>query len=70
MGDWVDVASSNLVRCRYDDANTVLEIEFKGGRIYQYFDVPQNTFEGLVQAPSKGKFFNEMIKNSFRYARV
>ncbi len=70
MGDWVDVASSNLERCRYDDKNTILEIEFKGGRIYQYFDVPQGIYDGLLHAPSKGQFFNEMIKNSFRYARV
>ena len=70
MKDWIDVASSNLVRCRYDEGNTLLEIEFKGGRVYQYFDVPIHVYEGLLGSHSKGEFFNEMIKSSYRYARV
>jgi hypothetical protein len=68
--DWIPVSSSSLLRVRYDDDTSTLEIEFQGGRIYQYFDVPKSVFEGLLAAGSHGKFFHEQIKGHFRYARV
>lgn len=68
--DWIPVVSSNLVRIRYDVGTLTLEIEFQGGRVYQYFDVPVHIFEGLESAESCGKYFNEQIKGHYRYARV
>ena len=67
---WIDVNSSTLLRIRYDEKTSTLEIEFKGGRVYQYFDVPKPIFEALLQAGSKGEFFHGQIKGQFRYARV
>ncbi|MBW1715313.1 MAG: KTSC domain-containing protein [Deltaproteobacteria bacterium] len=68
--DWIPVDSSNLARIRYDENTMTLEIEFKGGRVYQYFDVPAQVFEELRSVDSHGKFFNEHIKGHYRYARV
>jgi hypothetical protein len=69
--DWISVDSSNLARIRYDENTMTLEIEFMGGRVYQYFDVPVQVFEGLRKAvDSHGKYFNENIKGYYRYARV
>ena len=67
---WINVSSTNLSRIRYDDSKNILEIEFEGGRVYQFFDVPKQVFEGLLNAESKGKFFREQIKGHYRYARV
>ena len=36
----IAVESSNLASIGYDEASMVLEVEFKHGGIYQYFDVP------------------------------
>lgn len=68
--NWINVTSSNLSRIRYDERTSTLEIEFNGGRVYQYFDVPLQIFEGLRDADSHGKFFHAQIKGHFRYARV
>lgn len=68
--NWIPVESTNLSRIRYDENTLTLEIEFHGGRVYQYFDVPSHIFEGLKAADSHGRFFNEQIKGHFRYARV
>jgi len=69
--NWITVESTNLSRIRYDENTLTLEIEFHGGRVYQYFDVPSHVFEGLKTAyDSHGKFFNEHIKGYYRYARV
>ena len=69
--NWIPVDSSNLARIRYDENTMTLEIEFMGGRVYQYFDVPVQVFEGLRDAgDSHGKYFNQHIKGHYRYARV
>lgn len=68
--NWIPVTSSSLINVRYDETSQTLEIEFKGGRIYQYFDVPIQIFEGLIHADSKGTFFHSNIKGHYRYVRV
>ena len=59
------VASSNLVSVGYDPNSKTLEIEFKQGRVYQYFGVPAYIFRGLMQASSKGEYFHAYIKDRY-----
>ena len=35
--------SSSLARFRYEADSATLEIEFKNGNVYQYFDVPEGS---------------------------
>ena len=63
-------ASSNLESVGYDDRTQTLEVQFVNGRIYQYYGVPSNMHEQLMQAPSKGRFFNTYIRNSYAFSRV
>jgi hypothetical protein len=62
------VQSSSLHSVGYE--NGVLEIQFQGGGVYRYFDVPDRIHQALLAAPSKGRFFNETIRDAYRYARV
>jgi len=64
------VSSSNLVSVGYDPSTRTLEIEFKKGRVYQYSNVPQDVYEGLMSAPSHGKYHHRHIKNRYSYSRV
>ncbi len=64
------VASSNISSVGYDPATETLEIEFLSGAIYQYYNVPQNIYDQLMQAGSKGRFLNTYIKNAYAYSRV
>lgn len=63
-------SSSLVASMGYDDAANTLEVEFRNGAIYQYYGVPQNMYEQLLQAPSKGQFINTYIKNAYAYSRV
>ncbi|MBI5374534.1 MAG: KTSC domain-containing protein [Candidatus Schekmanbacteria bacterium] len=56
------VSSSNLASVGYDPVNFILEIEFHNGGIYQYFNVPESEFNGLMGAESHGKYFDGYIK--------
>ncbi|HTV42293.1 MAG TPA: KTSC domain-containing protein [Candidatus Sulfotelmatobacter sp.] len=68
---WIDTPeSSNISRFRHDDTNQVLEVEFKTGGVYQYFDVPEIIFEQMQSASSKGQFLAQSVKGHYRYARM
>ena len=54
----------------YDQKSRTLEIEFEGGAVYEYFNVPRTTYDGLMAASSHGKYFHRWIKDQFRYRRI
>lgn len=65
------VSSSNIASIGYDTIAMILEVEFLDGSIYQYFDVPETLYEGLMTAESHGKYLYEYIKKGgYRYERI
>ncbi len=68
--DRVPVSSTNLVSVGYDSDSQTLEIEFKGNSVYQYFGVPPHIYEELVNAPSKGSYHHQHIKDVYPYAKT
>lgn len=64
------VSSSNLNSVGYDEQSMTLEVEFKDGSLYQYFDVPVAAHQELLGAGSVGRYFAQNIRNSFRYSRL
>ena len=44
-----------------------LLVEFNNGALYEYSNVPRHIVDALLNAPSKGKFFNEAIRGHFPY---
>lgn len=64
------VTSSNLHSVGYDPTTMTLEIQFNSGWVYQYFDVPQVIYNGLMSASSHGSYFAAVIKDRFRFSRV
>lgn len=66
----IHVTSSNLRSVGYDPETRVLEIEFNSGDIYQYYNVPQKEYVGLMNAGSHGKYFQANIKNAYQCRKV
>jgi hypothetical protein len=64
------VSSNNLRSVGYDLETQTLEISFKSGGIYQYYYVPENIYQSLMTAVSKGKYFAAYIKNKYRHRRI
>jgi hypothetical protein len=58
------VESSNIASIGYDAENEILEIEFNHDLIYQYFDVPENVYDELINANSHGQYFDRNIKKA------
>ena len=68
--DRTPVSSSNLASIGYDPSTKTLEIEFNDGALYQYDDVPESEYTGLMGASSHGKYFHRNIKSRYRYRRI
>ena len=64
------VASTTLATVAFDEADEILQLEFRSCEVYQYFEVPAEVHQGLLRAPSKGRYFNGEIRGRFRHARV
>lgn len=64
------VDSSTILSIGYEPTSSTLEIEFKNGGIYQYFNVPDPIYQQLIASDSKGKFLHAYIKPAYPYSRV
>lgn len=70
MIEMFPVDSSNIQSIGYDTDSETLQVEFNGGSLYQYFDVPEHIYENFLQADSQGVFLHTHIKGQYRYSRV
>jgi hypothetical protein len=65
------VNSSNLASVGYDEERSTLEVEFRSGLVYHFYNVPAYRFSGLMRASSVGGYFDSYIrKRSYRYRQV
>ena len=65
------VDSSMIASIGYDQSSGTVEVEFRSsGQVWQYYDVPEPTYNDVRAAGSLGIAFNAMIKSHFREARV
>jgi hypothetical protein len=64
------VDSSTIISIGYDNQSETLEVEFKSGGVYQYYNVPETIHQQLMESSSKGSFLHANIKPSFSYSRV
>ena len=60
-----NVPSTVIESTRYDEASNTLDIVFRSGRVYRYFAVPATVYRELQAAPSKGQFFNTVIRPTY-----
>jgi KTSC domain len=64
----VPIESSSIDSIGYE--KNVLEVRFRNGGLYQYFDVPEQMLALLMQADSKGRFFNQHIRGAYPSTRL
>ena len=60
-------SSSAIERADYRIAERTLDIWYRGGDRYRYFDVPEAVYDGLCDADSAGEFVNAHIKPVYRF---
>ncbi len=69
MVDMHFVDSSNIEAIGYDPASQELHVRFLSGTEYVYHGVPQEVYDELMAAPSKGSFLNRAVKSNYQYSQ-
>ncbi len=64
------VESTTLTSAGHDVRAAILELQFRNGAVYQYFDVPAGVYRDLLGAPSKGRYFNRNIRGRYPYQLI
>lgn len=55
---------------QFNDGKPRLDITFKSGGKYRYFDVPLSVFNGFANADSHGKYFQTNIRGQFKFEKI
>lgn len=66
----VPLASSLLAWVGYDAARRQLQVQFRSGERYLYFQVAPTCYRQLLAAESKGAYFNHQIRNCFPFQHL
>jgi len=67
----IPVQSTNLASVGYEIGTATMEVEFLNGSVYQYFGVSESVYDGLLNAPSKGSYFDQFVKKAgYTYAKI
>lgn len=66
----LEVDSSLLKWVDYFPDEHRLQLGFRSGEVWDYFDVPEATHRGLLEAESKGGYFNRHIRKTFQEQHV
>ena len=66
--------STSIHKVDYNEAEKSLDIEFRSGNVYRYYDVPVRlwkVFQLYIECEgSPGSFFNEYIKGQFTSEKI
>lgn len=66
----IPVKSKSVASVGYDSRARVLEVEYHGGKVYDYLKVPPLIYDELMAAESKGRFVNYVVKQLYDYRPV
>lgn len=66
----ISVSSSHLRSVGYEPDSSTLEIKFRGGGFYRYYNVPLSVYNGLMAASSHGRYLHRHIKGRYQYRKI
>jgi hypothetical protein len=69
--EMITVSSTNLSSVGYEEESLTLRVEFLNGTSYEYYNVPKEVFEELLNSSSKGQYLNSNIKKGgYPYSKL
>jgi hypothetical protein len=57
----IPLESVDIVAVGYDTSGRILEVELKSGASFEYYDVPPEVYDGLINAQTPYHFFKKRI---------
>ncbi len=62
--------STVILKSSYNAETTTLTITFVSGLVYDYKNVPEGTYQAMINSGSKGIYFNKYIKGKYEWEKV
>ena len=59
--------STAISEIDYDEWEEILTVRFTDGRVYKYWNVPQEVYAEFLYAGSAGGYFNANIRGRYSY---
>ena len=63
--DMIPIQSSAIAAAGYDAETKQMKIRFMQGETYDFCEVPAHVFQGLLDARSKGSYYNRYIRDRY-----
>jgi KTSC domain-containing protein len=61
----IPLSSSAIKAAGYDPGRRKMYIRFPGGEIYDFCNVPPDVFDGLINAPSPGTYYDRNVRGRY-----
>jgi len=63
--------STAISRIEYEPGTRTLDVRFRdSGRLYRYYDVPERVYAAFRKSVSKGRFFDDHIRDRYYFAHI
>ena len=62
--------SAVIAAFNYDSATQTLTVRYHSGRVYNYLNVPEDTYKKMRATIAKGVWFNRHIKGKYPFKEV
>jgi len=62
--------SSVVAAIKYDVSSSTLRVVYVSGAVYDYKEVPENIYNEMKTASSKGEYLNKQIKPNYKFEKV
>jgi len=62
--------SSVVAAIRYDVTSSTLRVVYVSGAVYDYKMVPEDVYNQMKKASSKGEYLNKQIKPNFDFEKI
>ena len=62
--------STVILKSSYNADTATLTITFVSGLVYDYKNVPEETFKAMINSGAKGIYFNKHIKGKYEWEKV
>lgn len=64
--EMISVSSSAIAAIGYDPSTKKMRIQFVEGHTYDFCGVPESVYRGLLNARSKGGYYNDYIRDRYQ----
>ena len=64
------VSSSTISSIAYDTNDSTLQIRFRRGGVFNFFNVPDHVWRGLMTAHSHGQYFHSHIRDRYDCRKI